>query len=34
LIAIVQRFTPDALPDEQGENLEEIVFNQLKKADP
>ncbi|CEP12609.1 hypothetical protein [Parasitella parasitica] len=34
LIEIIKRLTPGSLPDDLGENLEEIVFNQLKKADP
>ncbi|KAI9495734.1 cell morphogenesis N-terminal-domain-containing protein [Zychaea mexicana] len=34
LIEIVKSFTPETLPEDLGENLEEIVFNQLKKADP
>lgn len=34
LIEIVKSFTSKTLPDDLGENLEEIVFNQLKKADP
>ncbi|GAA5801816.1 hypothetical protein HPULCUR_007270 [Helicostylum pulchrum] len=34
LIEIIKRLTPGSLPDDHGENLEEIVFNQLKKADP
>ena len=34
LIEIVKSFTFDTLPEDLGENLEEIVFNQLKKADP
>ncbi|KAI9321389.1 hypothetical protein BX666DRAFT_972164 [Dichotomocladium elegans] len=34
LIEIVKNFTPETLPEDLGENLEEIVFNQLKRADP
>jgi hypothetical protein len=34
LIEIIKRLTPGLLPDDLGENLEEIVFNQLKKAEP
>ncbi|KAG1211887.1 hypothetical protein G6F69_004186 [Rhizopus microsporus] len=34
LIEIIRKLTPGSLPDDLGENLEEIVFNQLKKADP
>jgi hypothetical protein len=34
LIEIIKKLTPGSLPDDLGENLEEIVFNQLKKADP
>ncbi|KAI7898549.1 cell morphogenesis N-terminal-domain-containing protein [Cokeromyces recurvatus] len=34
LIEIIKRVAPGSLPDDLGENLEEIVFNQLKKADP
>jgi hypothetical protein len=34
LIEIIKRLTPGSLPDDLGENLEEIVFNQLKNADP
>jgi hypothetical protein len=34
LIEIIKKLVPGSLPDDLGENLEEIVFNQLKKADP
>ncbi|KAL0081852.1 cell morphogenesis N-terminal-domain-containing protein, partial [Phycomyces blakesleeanus] len=34
LIEIVRRFSADTCPESVGENLEEIVFIQLKKPDP